>query len=293
MKLPQLISTCALVACLAWTVRAQEAAAPAAPAPAASRSSADADLKALIQQVRAKLAAGKRSEADLAPELAAFDALAAKYKGERTDAVAAIAYMKGLLYLQVLNDTDKALPIFAQIQKDFPGTDVAHSAARAAKQAQTVVLASGTPAPDFTVGDVAGGAGTLTLSQFKGKVVILDFWSTWCGPCQMSMPHLEKVYNGVKGQNVAVVGICSWDTKDAYKKWLLGHKDTYTFTLAMDPAERNGDESVATKLYGVTGIPTTYVIGKDGKVAAAIVGFGGDGDRRIEDALRGLGVSTL
>jgi len=109
------------------------------------------------------------------------------------------------------------------------------------------------------------------------------------------MPHLEKVYQAVKGQDVVVIGLCVSDTKEAYDKWLPEHKGSYSFTFAMDPAEKDPAKSISEKLYGVSGIPTTYIIDKNGKVAASVVGFGGDSDQRIEQALVAVGVkvSTL
>ena len=68
------------------------------------------------------------------------------------------------------------------------------------------LLAVGVPAPDFTA--TAPDGSQVHLSDYKGKTVVLDFWSTWCGPCQRSMPHLEKVWQSVKDKNAAVLGVC-------------------------------------------------------------------------------------
>jgi thiol-disulfide isomerase/thioredoxin/outer membrane lipoprotein-sorting protein len=150
------------------------------------------------------------------------------------------------------------------------------------------LLALGSAAPDFTANAPDGTP--VTLSSLKGKTVILDFWATWCGPCQHSMPHLEKVYDAVKDQNVAVLAVCVWDEKAAYDKWITAKKDTYTFPTAFDPAGR-GAKNIAGGIYKVTGIPTQYVIDKDGKIAAAYSGYS-DGDTRLETALGKLGVTV-
>jgi thiol-disulfide isomerase/thioredoxin len=151
------------------------------------------------------------------------------------------------------------------------------------------LLSAGSIAPDFEA--EAWGGGLLHLSDFKGKVVVLDFWSTWCPPCQKSLPHIEKIYQATKDQDVVVLGVCVWDEKEAYSKWVPEKKDVYHFRFAFDPAGRNTVKAIASEKYNVNGIPTTYIIDKDGKVAASVVGYD-DGDNRIEAALGKLGVST-
>ncbi|MBC8102085.1 MAG: redoxin domain-containing protein [Cytophagales bacterium] len=150
------------------------------------------------------------------------------------------------------------------------------------------LLAVGTVAPDFTAYTPNGTP--VKLSDLKGKIVILDFWSTWCGPCQKSMPYLESVYRQVKDKDVTVLAVCVWDEKAEYDKWLIAKKDTYSFPTVFDPAGR-AKGNIAGGLYQVTGIPTQYVIGKDGKIAASTIGYR-DGDRFLEGALAKLGVSV-
>jgi thiol-disulfide isomerase/thioredoxin len=151
------------------------------------------------------------------------------------------------------------------------------------------LLAAGAPVPAFAA--EKWGGGTVTPADYKGKVLILDFWATWCGPCQRSMPHLEKVYKAVKGKGVDVLAVCVWDEKDAYTKWVPANQSKYSFPLAFDPAGRSSADSIAGKLFNVSGIPTTYIIGSDGKVADSIVGYQ-DGDTRVEQALKKLGVDV-
>lgn len=150
------------------------------------------------------------------------------------------------------------------------------------------LLATGVVAPEFTA--TATDGHTVHLADYKGKVVILDFWATWCGPCQASMPHIEKVYKAVKNKNIAVLGLCVWDTKDEYDKWIPAHKADYTFDFAFDPAARDTAKSIAANLYKVSGIPTTYIIDKEGKVVDSVVGYSGPTDKRVEEALKKAGV---
>jgi peroxiredoxin len=152
-------------------------------------------------------------------------------------------------------------------------------------QAEPPLLKVGVQAPDFSVD--ADGGGTLSLSSQRGKVVVLEFWATWCPPCQRSMPHLETVAKAVAGQNVAILGVCVWDQRSAYDSWMKQHRDSFTFKFGYDPAGRT-PANLAAK-FNVSGIPTTYIIDAQGKVANAIVGYQ-PGDTRVEGALRKLGV---
>jgi thiol-disulfide isomerase/thioredoxin len=110
-----------------------------------------------------------------------------------------------------------------------------------AKQKQvSPLLKPGTKAPDFRTTTVDGK--TVTLSSLKGKVVILDFWATWCGPCLVSMPSLQKIYKDVKKQGVVVLSVNTWDEKPEFVKWVKENAGTkYDFTFVRDPAEGDHD----------------------------------------------------
>lgn len=154
------------------------------------------------------------------------------------------------------------------------------------------LLAAGTPAPDFVALKPDGSE--LRLSDYRGKTVILDFWATWCGPCIRAMPYLEGLYQQTKDQDVVVLGVCVWDTKEAFDKWQVEPRVRTTFPKAFDPAGRNPDnqnaDSIAKLHFNVSGIPTMYVVDRDGKVVEGILGFRGETDTRLTDALIRTGV---
>ena len=150
------------------------------------------------------------------------------------------------------------------------------------------LLPAGTAAPDFTTTRLDGQ--TVKLSDYRGKVVVLDFWATWCIPCIRSMPHVQKTVGKAKSADVVWLGVCVWDDRKAFEKWVPANDAKYNFTKVFDPAGKDRGTSIASALYRVKGIPTVYVIDRDGRIIDGIVGFLGDDDDRIDVALRKAGV---
>jgi thiol-disulfide isomerase/thioredoxin len=158
-------------------------------------------------------------------------------------------------------------------------------------------LEAGVMAPDFEALGWKPDQTTLDagnrfkLSDFRGKkIVVVDMWATWCGPCMRGIPHLSKVAEAVKGQDVEVIALNTSDDVLPFEKFATGKGKEYKFTLARDPAGRdpNGN-TIARKLYGVTGIPATFIIDKTGKIVATISGYT-EGDTKLEQTLKGMGV---
>jgi thiol-disulfide isomerase/thioredoxin len=156
------------------------------------------------------------------------------------------------------------------------------------------LLAAGTPAPDFVA--IKPDGSELRLSDYRGKVVVIDFWATWCGPCKRAMPYVQSIHERTQARGVEVIGVCVWDTQEKFDEWHENPQVKTTFTKAFDPAGVNRDngnaDSIAKKHYNVSGIPTMYVIDRDGKVVDGVVGFRGDGDNRLVEILAKAGVEV-
>jgi peroxiredoxin len=125
------------------------------------------------------------------------------------------------------------------------------------------VVANGTIAPDFALPDTGGTM--VTLSAFKGKYVLVDFWASWCGPCRQENPAVVKAYNRYKDKNFTIIGV-SLDGPQGKEAWLKAiRKDGLTWAQVSDL--KGWDNEVA-KLYDVEVIPQNFLIGPDGKVIA-------------------------
>ena len=224
---------------------------------------AAADLKALVTKVNTKVQAGRKTEADLAPELKEFDALLDKYKGEKTDDVAQILQMKAMLYQQVLKDTEKGDALLAQLKRDYPDSEPVKMMKQqeAAKKLKGALVA-GSKFPDFAVKDVAGNP--LSIANFKGKIVLLDFWATWCTPCRDEIPRFVEFQNKSRERGLQVIGISMDDDAKPVREFYQEFKMNYPVAL--------GSEKVAEAYGGVLGLPITFLIGRDGQVAAKYIG---------------------
>ena len=147
-----------------------------------------------------------------------------------------------------------ALPAFAQAQNKDKKDEIA----------ATTLINKGDKAPDFTVEMVDGSQ--ITLSKLKGKVVVVNFWATWCPPCREELTHVEKeLIERFKGKPFVFLPISRGEKKETVAAFR--EKMGYTFPMGLDP------QSLVYKEYAQTYIPRNFLISKTGKVVKASVGY--------------------
>ena len=140
----------------------------------------------------------------------------------------------------------------------------------------TTLIHAGDVAPDFTVTMLDGSS--ITLSELRGKVVLISFWATWCPPCRQELSHMQKdVIDRFAGEDLVVLPISRGEERKTVERFL--DKMGYTFPVGLD-----GDQSIYKK-YASNYIPRSVVVGKDGKVVYVAVGYDEQTAKDIDNAI--------
>ena len=159
----------------------------------------------------------------------------------------------------------KNLPVFAILLAcssclvaaplDIPVPDLSYDLSKVKKPV---------PAPDFELPNMDNEI--RSLKEFKGKVIMLNFWATWCPPCRREMPSMEALYQEYKDRPFVVVAINEWESEEIVFPF-LGQLSVFpTFPILFD---QSGDIS---KQYDVKGLPTTFIINKQGEIVYRAIG---------------------
>jgi peroxiredoxin len=221
----------------------------------------------VITSANIRIQQGARTENDFTNELSAFDALYAKYKKQKTEDVAEILAAKAILYLQVINDPEKAAKVLKQIKHDLPETNHGKNVNNILDALKKPIeieknrnaLKTGVKFPNFKETDLEGKP--LSISQYKGKVVLVDFWATWCPPCLRELPNTLKVYEKYHDKGFEIVGISMDDDRAQLEKFIKDQK--IAWPQFFDGKGR--DNKLAVK-YGADAPPEFYLLDRSGKI---------------------------
>ncbi|HWA85484.1 MAG TPA: TlpA disulfide reductase family protein [Opitutus sp.] len=227
------------------------------------------ELTAVMNRVSTKIEGGTRDAAGLADEFKALDALVAAHKSDDPETAAEALFMEARIRLQFFEDDKGAAVELRRIVSEFPKSLPAGKAAQlveAINQHQeseriAAALKPGTEFPDFKEQDVDGKP--LSLAQYRGKVVLVDFWATWCGPCVGELPNVLAAYQKYHPKGFEIVGISLDDDQ--------GKLEGFTGAKGMSWRQYFDGQGWGNKLakrYGVTAIPATYLLDRDGKIVA-------------------------
>ena len=145
----------------------------------------------------------------------------------------------------------------------------------AGAEAQWQRVSASYPAPDFTLASLDGRS--VTLSAFRGRVVLVEFWATWCGPCRYSTPSMEQIAKEFRQQGVEVLLINAGEGSAAIRQWAGRRFSAATILLDQDGA--------VAERYGVNGIPRLLVINQDGLVQYDEGGYSGGLERNLRRIL--------
>jgi peroxiredoxin len=147
----------------------------------------------------------------------------------------------------------------------------------AEKSRPILVPSSDAPAPAFELADISGRS--ISLDAYRGKVVLLNFWATWCGPCRLEMPAFQSRYENYDDE-LAVIAVNNGEDPKIVQTFIdeLG----LTFDVLLDP------QTEVQRIYQVSGFPTTFIIDAEGIIRARHIGLMTEG--QLDDYLREFGV---
>jgi len=134
------------------------------------------------------------------------------------------------------------------------------------------VTLEGKPAPDFKATGLDGK--DYSLTEFKGNVLIVDFWATWCVPCHAELTHLMELNAKDSSKGLKILAVDGAEDKDAVQKWVTANN--LTLPILLDP------DSTVNTAYKVDGYPETVIVGKDGVVKKVFTGFTDSRPKEIE-----------
>lgn len=271
------------------------------------------ELSALVARIQAKIRAGKTTAAELTAEKEDFTALRTKSAGLKPEVAVKILLLDYTFHLDVLKDRQGATELRKELETNYlkflAGTSLGREfemQERAAKARESQAELVGKPAPELNF-IWSSREGFTKLSALRGKVVVLDFWATWCGPCVATFPQIRELAEHYKDADVIVLGVTSLqgyvagltpariETKDDPQREFAVTSEFIKAKEMTWPVVFT-EERVFNPHYGVLGIPHMTIIAPDGTVRHNGLHPGmpqADKVRKIDQILTEFGKSSI
>nr|WP_121269299.1 TlpA disulfide reductase family protein [Pedobacter schmidteae] len=187
-------------------------------------------------------------------------------------------------YTRTILEPSEIEPLFKQIQPGLKASSEGQAYAKRMEQARSTAL--GAKAPDFTLKDRNGKA--VSLSAMKGKLVLLDFWGSWCFPCRSTHPHLRALYAEYKNKGFEILGVSNerGTPEENYKKWTAAlDQDKMTWVNVLSEKGEKDKPTVASQ-YSVNAYPTKVLINKEGFIVKKFVGSGEANAQALDELIK-------
>jgi peroxiredoxin len=234
---------------------------------AAQTNDVNTQLKDVVDKIRTKRVAWKTPEAELSPELEELDAIYLQHKGENPEDLANVLRLKATVYWSVIDDSEKGIAVIRQIKKDYPNTTVGRDADRIIGEIQQHeetrkirrTLTNGAKFPDFSEKDLLGNP--LSVSKYEDKVVLVEFWATWCAPCVAELPNIIKAYNKHHSNGFEVIGISLDQDEQKLKSFLKAKELPWVQYF-----DGKGWQNKLAAKYGIDCVPATFLLDRQGKI---------------------------
>src|SRR5215475_813848 len=228
-----------------------------------------AQLKNVVDKIRPKRVAWKIPEAAVTPELEELDAICAQHKGENAQALADVLRVKATVYWSIVDNSEKGIAVIRQIKKDYPDTTVGRDADSIISSIQQHeetrkirrTLTNGAKFPDFSEKDLLGNP--LSVSQYEDKVVLVEFWATWCAPCVGELPNILKAYNKHHSNGFEVIGISLDQDEQKLESFLKAKELPWVQYF-----DGKGWQNKLAAKYGIDTIPATFLLDRQGRIVA-------------------------